>query len=166
MSRLSKVIKVLNDMVTEDEDQEYKRREALASLEALKPVVPIEVYIWYQSLGIKSLWNPQNVLEMYRKVPEQIPPSVRDWIAGLQYINYVTLYDIARFGIRKEQVSLYVIKTASNMCMANEYYVIKKDVDSYQLTTDINKATKFTYVQLSKVPRALKVGWEIKEVYA
>ena len=98
-------------------------------------------------------------------VPEQIPPGVRDWIAGLQYTNYVTLYDIARFGIRKEQVSLYVIKTASNMCMANEYYVIKKDVDSYQLTTNFNKATKFTYVQLTNVPRSLKVGWEIKEVY-
>lgn len=165
MSRLSKVIKVLNDMVTEDEDQEKKRQEALASLELLKPVVPNEVYIWYQSLGIKGLWSPQNILEMYRMVPEQIPPGVRDWIAGLQYTNYVTLYDIARFGIRKEQVSLYVIKTSSSMCMANEYYVIQKDVDSYQLTTDINKATKFTREDLTQVPRGLRVGWETKEVY-
>lgn len=78
MSRLSKVIELLNDMVTEDEDQEYKRQEALSFIEELKPVVPIEVYIWYQSLGIKSLWNPQNILGMYRMVPEQIPPSVRD----------------------------------------------------------------------------------------
>lgn len=165
MSRLSKVIEVLNDMATEDEDQEYKRREALKSIEELKPIVPIEVYIWYQSLGIKSFWNPQNILEMYRMVPEQIPPAVRDWIKGQQYINYVTLYDIARFGIRKEQVSLYVIKTASDMCMSNDYYVIKKDYDSYQLTTSINKATKFTNAQLTKVPRSLKVGWTIKEVY-
>ena len=162
MSRLSTAVEVLTYMVTEGEVQEKKRQEALASLEALKAIVPNEVYNWYCDL---RNWNPMYVLEMYRERPEQIPPGVRDWISRQREIHYIALFDIARFGIRKEKVSRFVIKTAGNMCMTNDYYVIQKDVDSYQLTTDINKATKFTREDLTQVPRGLRVGWETNEVY-
>lgn len=162
MSRLSTAVEVLTYMVTEGEVQEKKRQEALASIESLKAIVPNEVYNWYCDL---RNWNPMYVLEIYRERPEQIPPSVRDWISRQKEIHYISLFDIARFGMRKEKVSRFVIKTAGNMCMTNDYYVIQKDVDSYQLTTDINKATKFTSVDLTQVPRGLRVGWETKEVY-
>ena len=77
----------------------------------------------------------------------------------------MVLYDISRFGYRKEKVSRFVIKTASNMCMANNYYVVKKGDKAYQLTTDIKNATKFTLAELNQVPESLQIGWTIKKVY-
>ena len=162
MNKLDKTIEALNDIVTEDDIEEKERQEALAYLESLKPIVPIEVADWYNNI---TYWSAPVILNSYENKLSGMPDSVREWIYNLGDIRKIVLHDIARFGYRKEKVSRFVIKTASNMCMANNYYVVKKGDKAYQLTTDIKNATKFTLAELNQVPESLQIGWTIKKVY-
>ena len=162
MNGLERTIEVLNDIVTEDDTEEKERQEALAYLESLKPVVPNEVANWYSNI---TYWSAPIILKAYNDKESGMPEIVRQWIDRLGITRDIVLYDISRFGYRKEKVIRFVIKTACNMLMANDYYVIKKDDQAYQLTTDINKATKFTLAELNQVPETLQIGWTIKKVY-
>ena len=162
MNGLDKTIEVLNDIVTEDDTEEKERQEALAYLESLKPIVPNEIANWYSNI---IYWSAPIVLKAYNDKESEMPEIVRQWIDRLGETRNIVLYDISRFGYRKEKVSQFVIKTASNMCMANNYYVVKKGDKAYQLTTDIKNATKFTLAELNQVPESLQIGWTIKKVY-
>lgn len=162
MNGLDKTIEVLNDIVTEDDTEEKERQEALAYLESLKPIVPNEVADWYKHI---TYWSAPVILGSYENQLSGMPDIVRKWIDNLGDTRNMVLYDISRFGYRKEKVSRFVIKTASNMCMANNYYVVKKGDKAYQLTTDIKNATKFTLAELNQVPESLQIGWTIKKVY-
>lgn len=162
MNGLDKTIEVLNDIVTEDDTEEKERQEALAYLESLKPIVPNEVADWYNHI---TYWSAPVILGSYENQLSGMPDIVRKWIDNLGDTRNMVLYDISRFGYRKEKVSRFVIKTASNMCMANNYYVVKKGDKAYQLTTDIKNATKFTLAELNQVPESFQIGWTIKKVY-
>lgn len=162
MNGLDKTIEVLNDIVTEDDTEEKERQEALAYLESLKPIVPNEVADWYNHI---TYCSAPVILGSYENQLSGMPDIVRKWIDNLGDTRNMVLYDISRFGYRKEKVSRFVIKTASNMCMANNYYVVKKGDKAYQLTTDIKNATKFTLAELNQVPESLQIGWTIKKVY-
>lgn len=162
MNGLEKTIEVVNDIVTESDIEEKERQDALAYLESLKPVVPNEVADWYNNI---TYWSAPVILGSYENQLSGMPDIVRKWIDNLGDTRNMVLYDISRFGYRKEKVSRFVIKTASNMCMANNYYVVKKGDKAYQLTTDIKNATKFTLAELNQVPESLQIGWTIKKVY-
>lgn len=162
MNGLERTIEVVNDIVTESDIEEKERQDALAYLESLKPVVPNEVADWYNNI---TYWSAPVILGSYENQLSGMPDIVRKWIDNLGDTRNMVLYDISRFGYRKEKVSRFVIKTASNMCMANNYYVVKKGDKAYQLTTDIKNATKFTLAELNQVPESLQIGWTIKKVY-
>lgn len=162
MNGLERTIEVVNDIVTESDIEEKERQDALAYLESLKPVVPNEVADWYNNI---TYWSAPVILGSYENQLSGMPDIVRKWIDNLGDTRNMVLYDISRFGYRKEKVSRFVIKTASNMCMANNYYVVKKEDKAYQLTTDIKNATKFTLAELNQVPESLQIGWTIKKVY-
>lgn len=162
MNGLERTIEVVNDIVTESDIEEKERQDALAYLESLKPVVPNEVADWYNNI---TYWSTPVILGSYENQLSGMPDIVRKWIDNLGDTRNMVLYDISRFGYRKEKVSRFVIKTASNMCMANNYYVVKKGDKAYQLTTDIKNATKFTLAELNQVPESLQIGWTIKKVY-
>lgn len=162
MNGLERTIEVVNDIVTESDIEEKERQDALAYLESLKPVVPNEVADWYNNI---TYWSAPVILGSYENQLSGMPDIVRKWIDNLGDTRNMVLYDISRFGYRKEKVIRFVIKTASNMCMANNYYVVKKGDKAYQLTTDIKNATKFTLAELNQVPESLQIGWTIKKVY-
>lgn len=162
MKDLDKTIEVVNDIVTEDDTEEKERQEALAYLESLKPIVPNEIANWYSNI---TYWSAPIILKAYNDKESGMPEIVRQWIDRLGETRNIVLYDISRFGYRKEKVTRYIIMTSSGMLMANNYYVVKKGDKAYQLTTDIKNATKFTHAELNRVPESLQIGWTIKKVY-
>ena len=162
MSNFDKVFDLIEDIEPDSALEEKLKKDALAYLESLKPIVPNAVADWYNSI---TYWSTPVILKSYEEPLSGMPDIVRKWIDSLGETRNIVLYDISRFGYRKEKVIRFVIKTASNMCMANNYYVVKKGDKAYQLTTDIKNATKFTLAELNQVPESLQIGWTIKEVY-
>lgn len=162
MSNFDKVYDLIEDIEPDSAFEEKLKKDALAYLESLKPIIPNEVADWYNNI---TYWSAPVILGAYENELSGMPDIVRKWIDNLGDTRNMVLYDISRFGYRKEKVRRFVIKTASNMCMANNYYVVKKGDRAYQLTTDIKNATKFTLAELNQVPESLQIGWTIKKVY-
>lgn len=161
MSNFDKVFDLIEDIEPDSALEEKLKKDALAYLESLKPIVPNAVADWYNNI---TYWSTPVILKSYEDQLSGMPDIVRKWIDSLGDSKKMVLYDISRFGYRKEKFSRFIIMTASNMLMANNYYVVKKGDKAYQLTTDLDKATKFTLTELTQVPKALRVGWTTKEI--
>lgn len=162
MSTIKSVKDFIKDVEAESGPKKDWKEDCLKYLDTLKPVVPNDIADWY---GQQPNRNASYIMRMYKGEIGTMPPYVKKWIDSLGDFSLVVLVDMARFGYRKEKVSRFVIKTSSNMCMANNYYVVKKGDKAYQLTTDIKNATKFTLAELNQVPESLQIGWTIKKVY-
>ena len=141
--------------------EERFKRDALEYLESLKPVVPKAVADWYDSI---TYWSSPIIIKYYENKQSSMPEIVRQWIDRLGETRNIVLYDISRFGYRKEKVSRFIIMTSSDMLMANNYFVVKKGDKAYQLTTDMKNATRFTLTELTQVPKQLQVSWTVKEI--
>lgn len=162
MSNFDIVYDLVNGIEPDSALEEKMKNDAMAYLETLKPIVPNEVANWYNNI---TYWNTQVILKAYEDELSGMPDSVREWIDSLGDNKKMVLYDISRFGYRKENNLRLIIMTSSSMLMANNYYVVKKGDKAYQLTTDIKNATKFTRDELNRVPESLQIGWTIKKVY-
>lgn len=162
MSNYDKVFDLIEGIEPDSALEEKLKKDALAYLESLKPIVPNAVADWYNSI---TYWSTPVILKSYEEPLSGMPDIVRKWIDSLGDSKKMVLYDISRFGYRKEKFSRFIIMTSSSMLMANNYYVVKKGDKAYQLTTDIKNATKFTRDELNRVPESLQIGWTIKKVY-
>lgn len=164
MNKLDKTIEVLNDIVTEDDTEEKERLDVISYLESLKPLVPSYFAEWYEKLKFQRM---AYVLEIYIDAHNTMPDNVYEWMNSLGRQREKILTDIERFGYRIEREKLYIIKTPTLKQLPQDYYVIeyrRDEGDSYQFTSDRNKATKFTRNESLYVRTRLKIDWTIEEV--
>lgn len=162
MSTIKSVKDFIKEVEAESGPKKDWKEDCLKYLDTLKPVVPNEIADWY---GQQPNRNASYILRMYKGEIGTMPPYVKKWIDSLGDFSLVVLLDMMRFGYRKEKVSQFVLKTQDTMFMAQDYYLIKQGDYSYQLTTDIDKATKFTLTELTQIPRTIKLALDSKEVY-
>ena len=151
MSNFDKVYDLIEDIEPDSAFEEKLKKDALAYLESLKPIIPNEVADWYNNI---TYWSAPVILGSYENELSGMPDIVRKWIDNLGDTRNMVLYDISRFGYRIEKNLRLIIMTSSSMLMANNYYVVKKGDKVYQLTTDIKNATKFTRDELNRIPEA------------
>lgn len=133
-------------------------REIAEFAESLKPMVPLDVSIWWKYRS-KEL----GLLDLVKMFEEgKMPEEVQEWFKEQDIVS--VLANMMQFGYVVEEERVYLIKTPDNWGKKQKYYVIEhknNDDEQYQVTTYPSSATKFERDKAKQVMKKLGIEWDL-----
>ncbi|WP_314180810.1 DUF1642 domain-containing protein [Abiotrophia defectiva] len=133
-------------------------REIAEFAESLKPMVPLDVSIWWK-------YRPKELglLDLVKMFEEgKMPEEVQEWFKEQDIVS--VLANMMQFGYVVEEERVYLIKTPDNWGKKQKYYVIEhknNDDEQYQVTTYPSSATKFERDKAKQVMKKLGIEWDL-----
>ncbi|WP_456047941.1 DUF1642 domain-containing protein [Abiotrophia defectiva] len=133
-------------------------REFAEFAESLKPMVPLDVSIWWKC-------RPKEIrlLDLVKMWEEgKMPEEVQEWFNEQDIVSVLT--NMMQFGYTVEEERVYLIKTPDNWGKKQTYYVIEhknNDGEQYQVTTYPASATKFEKDKAKQVMKKLGIEWNL-----
>ena len=133
-------------------------REIAEFYESLKPMVPLDVSIWWK-------YRPKELglLDLVKMFEEgKMPEEVQEWFKEQDIVS--VLANMMQFGYVVEEERVYLIKTPDNWGKKQKYYVIEhknNDDEQYQVTTYPSSATKFERDKAKQVMKKLGIEWDL-----
>lgn len=133
-------------------------REIAEFAESLKPMVPLDVSIWW-----KCRPKELGLLDLVKMFEEgKMPEEVQEWFKEQDIVS--VLANMMQFGYVVEEERVYLIKTPDNWGEKQKYYVIEhknNDDEQYQVTTYPSSATKFERDKAKQVMKKLGIEWDL-----
>lgn len=133
-------------------------REIAEFAESLKPMVPLDVSIWW-----KCRPKELGLLDLVKMFEEgKMPEEVQEWFKEQDIVS--VLANMMQFGYVVEEERVYLIKTPDNWGKKQKYYVIEhknNDDEQYQVTTYPSSATKFERDKAKQVMKKLGIEWDL-----
>ena len=133
-------------------------REIAEFAESLKPMVPLDVSIWWK-------YRPKELglLDLVKMFEEgKMPEEVQEWFKEQDIVS--VLANMMQFGYVVEEERVYLIKTPDNWGKKQKYYVIEhknNDDEQYHVTTYPSSATKFERDKAKQVMKKLGIEWDL-----
>lgn len=133
-------------------------REIAEFAESLKPMVPLDVSIWWK-------YRPKELglLDLVKMFEEgKMPEEVQEWFKEQDIVS--VLANMMQFGYVVEEERVYLIKTPDNWGKKQKYYVIEhknNDDEQYQVTMYPSSATKFERDKAKQVMKKLGIEWDL-----